>query len=182
MRSPVVIALAVACSIVSGCDRTPSPPRQTLNDPKDSNTAWRTGTPLSYQDAIKNGHCPIALPSEARNIQFVDFYAGFGGFSQHVRFEAPVETCREHAKRVLNAYNSKVTANFQRVRTSPAPLIPEHVQSVARSARSGQVVSRAAWFDIDEIQTGEAWGDDSGRGPVVFVDTERGIFYFRCTD
>lgn len=182
MRSRAIVPFGLACLILAGCEEKSSPPRYTVNDPKDANTTWRTSSALSYQEAIANGRCPISLPKDAKNIQFVDFYAGFGGFARYVRFEAPAEVCREHARVVLNEHNSKVTTESLRVRVVSEPLSLDRAQATARSAKSGEVVSQASWFDSDAIQKGEACGDGHSHTPEIFVDLERGVFYYRCTD
>jgi hypothetical protein len=174
------VLMVLAFLYLVGCKQ--SIPPYTVNDPKDANTCWRTEKPLNYEEAVANGHCPIPLPKEARNIQFVDFYAGWGGFSQHVRFEAPMEVCREQARAILNDFNSRQTQDSQRVEVTAKPLDWDHASSVARDANSWEVVSRAPWFDSDSIQKGEMWGAGRSHQPEVFIDLERGVFYYRRSD
>ena len=168
--------------MLAGCEERSSPVKYTVNDPKDANTTWRADKPLSYQEAKANGHCPISLPLEARNIQFVDFYAGYGGFAQYVRFEAPAAVCREHARLVLNEHNSKVTMKSLRVREVSEPMSEERAQAFAQLAKHGEEASRADWFNSDAIQKGEAWGDLGSSKPAILIDLERGVFYYICTD
>jgi hypothetical protein len=175
------VTFGLACLLV-GCEEKSAPVKYTVNDPKDANTTWRTDKPLSYQEAKANGHCPISLPPEAKNIQFVDFYAGYGGFARYVRFEAPAEVCSEHARLILNEHNSKVTMDSLRVRVVSEPLSEERARAFAESAKQGEEVSRAAWFDSDAIRKGEAWGDFGSHMPAILIDLERGVFYYRCTD
>ena len=76
MLTRAFMTFGLACLMLAGCEEKSSPVKYTVNDPKDANTTWRTDKPLSYQEAKANGHCPISLPPEAKNIQFVDFYVG----------------------------------------------------------------------------------------------------------
>lgn len=176
------VTLGLTCLMLVGCEEKSSPVKYTVNDPKDANTTWRTDKPLSYQEAKANGHCPISLPPEAKNIQFVDFYAGYGGFARYVRFEAPATVCREHARLLLNEHNSKVTMESLRVRVVSEPMSEERAQAFAQIAKHGEEVSQAAWFDSDAIRKGEAWGDLGSHMPAILIDLERGVFYYRCAD
>ena len=176
------VIFGLACLMLVGCEEKSSPDKYTVNDPKDANTTWRTDKPLSFQEAKANGHCPISLPPEAKNIQFVDFYAGYGGFSRYIRFEGPASVCREHARLLLNEHNSKITMESLRVRLVSEPLSEPRAQIFARSAKQGEEVSQAAWFDTDAIRTGEVWGDLVSHTPAILIDLERGVFYYRCAD
>ena len=176
------MTFGLACLMLAGCEEKSSPVKYTVNDPKDANTTWRTDKPLSYQEAKANGHCPISLPPEAKNIQFVDFYVGYGGFIQYVRFDAPVSVCREHARLLLNEHNSKVTMESLRVGVVSEPLSEERAQAFAQIAKQGEKESQSDWFDSDAIRKGERWGDLGSHKPAVLIDLERGVFYYRCTD
>lgn len=171
------VCLLSACSQKKPALQKVPVPKFTVNDPTDANTTWRTGKPLSYQEAIQNGHCPIPLPKEAKHIEFVDFYAGFGGFSQYVRFEAPIRICKEHAQQ-----NSKLNAESPLVQVTSLRLDPGRAQSVAQTAKTGEIVSQAPWFDSDAIQNGEAWGRGDSHTPEIFIDLDRGVFYHHCSD
>jgi len=180
-RSTIIIFAGIL--IILACCFEPSKFEYTINDPKDPNTTWRTEKPLTYAEAISFGHCPIALPKNATNIQYVDFYAGYGGFRTLVRFEAPVSTCREHAKKVLMTRNSIVTATNMKVRIGALALDKSIADSVASSARDGgEKVSRAPWFDADAIKNGEIWGEWGSHMPLILIDTNRGVFYYRLSD
>jgi hypothetical protein len=174
-RSLVLLGFIISC--LSGCD---TPPEYTINDPSDPNTAWRTMTPLSYAQAMANGHCPISLPKEARNIQFVDFYAGYGGLREFVRFEAPVQVCTAHAVTVINQFNSWSAS--LRVNTTAYPIDLLEAKEQTREAREFEPTSRAHWFDSDTIKNGRRWGSNSSHLPLIYVDLDRGIFYYTCTD
>ncbi len=173
--------MGLAALILAGCE-VKHGPKYTVNDPKDPNTTWRVDQPLDYQAAMRNGHCPISLPPEARNIQFVDFYAGWGGFSKCVRFEAPVEVCRERARAVIADHNSKHAREADKLPTTPSPLAGTLGESLRRNASLGEPVSQAPWFDSNAIQRGEVWGEDRSRAPIMLIDLDRGVFYYQIAD
>ncbi len=167
---------------LAGCSK-PSKIKYTVNDPKDPNTTWKTERPLTYAEAISFGHCPIALPGAATNIQYIDFYAGYGGFSQFVRFEAPVGICGEHAKKVLEACNRSQAGTNLLVLVSASAFDKSTAKSLARWARERvEPEARAPWFDADEINHGEIFGENGSHKPIILVDTDRGVFYYSLSD
>jgi hypothetical protein len=174
---------AAALLALTACGGKPVPARYTVNDPTDANTTWKSEKPLTYSEAASAGKCPLALPSTATNIQYINFYAGFGGYSQFVRFEAPVEDCRNHARKVLEARNARMTEASLRVSVAASPLAKSIAESLAREARQGvEEVARAPWFDADAIRNGEIWGERGSSKPIILIDTDRGIFYYSLSD
>lgn len=156
----------------------------TVNDPTDANTTWRSVQPLSHAEAVKAGRCPIPLPQDAAEIQYVDF-CGYGGFSRCVRFEAPVETCRAHAATVLTAFNQHLKAEHidAGAVVSPIPFNKSTAESVAGFIREQEhKAARVDWFDADSILHGEMWGDHDSHMPLILIDTDRGVFYYFISD
>ena len=43
-------------------------------------------------------------------------------------------------------------------------------------------LDRASWFDPDKITRGIYAGDSSSHKPEIWIDLDRGIFYFREND
>lgn len=192
-RPPVVAAAIVlgllACGYAGLVALTKSkverPIKHTVNDPSDANTTWRSVKPLSHAEAVKAGRCPIPLPPEATNIQYVDFYPGYHGSTQYVRFEAPVETCRGHAAGLLKSYNQRMEAmhNDFRVEVHAKPFGRSTAEAVARLIREEEEeTARVDWFDADAIVRGEMWGDHRSHAPLVLIDTDRGVFYYCISD
>ena len=189
-RPPLVTAL-LALTLMGGaflglrvCTRQMEKPVvPTINDPNDANTVWRADTPLSHAEALAKGKCPIALPSEASHVQYVDFYDY--GFMHCVCFEAPVAACRTHAATVMEAFNRQMQAshNDLRVDVQARPLDRDSAASAARLVREDVAeAARAAWFTPDTIVHGEVWGRRESHTPWVVIDTDKGVFYYLKTD
>ena len=55
--------------------------------------------------------------------------------------------------------------------------------SERRSRRSTEP-SRSAlpWFDPQSIRAGLVGGEEGGGQPVIWIDTNRGVFYYMCSD
>lgn len=183
MKLAFSLLLLLEIVALLGCGNPSSKSRYTVNDPKDPNTTWRTERPLTYAEAVSAGKCPIALPAGATNIQYVDFYAGYGGFAQFVRFEAAVEVCRDHARRLLQAHNANLTATNLMVAVQSRAFDKSLAESLARHAKVAvEEVARAAWFDVDAIAQGETWGEHRNHRPLILIDTVRGVLYYSKTD
>ena len=131
-----------------------------------------TPSPVSLKLARKK--CPIPLPESAFNIQY-GVWSYWQSSSSFVRFEAPVSDCMEHVETIFNRYVSifnltgvsiiKIT-NFQKYTHNPAIMVNFDV----------------SWFDIASISNGikfELEFDQPGRSsPTIYVDQNRGVFYY----
>lgn len=175
------LALLAVMALLNGCG-VQTTPIYTVNDPSDANTTWRSTKPLTFEEEKAIGKCPIPLPPEAIDIQYVDFYAGYGGFSRYVRFVAPLAVCQEHANRLISKHNTEQTQASLRVELNPKPLERDYGELLAASARSGETVAQAQWFDTDKIQNGIVWGNNQGHMPVVVIDRDRQVFYYLISD
>jgi hypothetical protein len=135
-----------------------------------------TPSPVSLELAEKN--CPISLPRSARNIQY-GVWSLWQASMTYVRFEAPVDDCLKHAEKVLNehvlSYNltgvSIVTnTDFQKPQNPGTPTKDFDV----------------SWFDVEAISGGiqfELKSDPNGvSSPIIYVDKNRGVFYYRYYD
>lgn len=185
MNTRTLIILAGGIFLLGGCDSKPPKVTYTVNDPKDPNTTWKSEKPLTYAEAISSGKCPLSLPDAATNIQYVNFYAGYTGFSTFIRFEAPVGVCRDHARKVLEAHNAGMgrTSPTLKVNVSASPFDQSMAKSLAQHAREGvEKVARAPWFDADAVRHGEIWGEHASSKPVILIDTNRGVFYYALSN
>ena len=182
-----IFATLAVMAILNGCGVQQSPPTQTpptytVNDPSDANTTWRSVKPLNFEEEDAIGKCPIPLPPEATDIQYVDFYAGFGGFRRYVRFVAPLAVCQEHTAKLIAKHNTEQTQASQRVEGDPKLLERLYGESLAASARRVESVAQAQWFDTDKIQNGIVWGDNRSHTPVVVIDRDRNVLYYQISD
>ena len=119
--------------------------------------------PTSAADA--EAYTGVPLPPEAKNIR-VAAYRQWIEYAQYVRFEAPVSVCLKYAAKVAPGSALQPVEIFQR-------------KLDARAPRQG--VLDLTWFDL------EAATNVVGRlaGPPeadIWIDQDRGVFYFRKTD
>ena len=132
----------------------------------------RYDTPLSYAQAIKEKDIDIPLPQSRRNINYA-MYGDWQAYQRFVRFEAPVEDCIHHIDIVL-AWDDKL---YKRTSSYPRMTV-----SGAEPHDGDRTMGRIPWFDVDKIRHGIYTGKASSHTPEIWVDTDRGIFYFFETD
>lgn len=136
----------------------------------------RYDKPLTYAQAIKEKDMDFPLPASSRNIYY-GMYADWQAYTRLVRFEAPVEDCLKHIDTVI-AWNDKIYG-----RTSSYPRVPvTHVDSVGAAW-----LDKTEWFDPEKLKRGIYVGESSGHTPEshtpeIWVDLDRGVFYFKETD
>jgi len=134
-----------------------------------------TPSPVSLDSAKKE--CPISLPSSASNIQY-GIWSLWQASMTYVRFEAPVRDCLEHAEKGLyedaKAYGLK-NATIVSSTNFPEPEPPNTLDDFD-----------VDWFDVKNLSNGikfelEPWLR-AGGSPIVYIDQERGIFYYSHFD
>jgi hypothetical protein len=125
-------------------------------------TIEETRGPVTREKALK--HCIISLPESARDVQYAWVVGGMQYTQQYVRFEAPVDDCYAQAKRILRT-NQPTFSKTSR------PLGPPSCEQL-----------HTKWFDVDKIAEGVVAGDGSDHGPQIWIDTQRGVFYYYLTD
>lgn len=125
----------------------------------------RFDKPMSYAEATNAGF-DFPLPASSHNVRFY-YHSEWIEYEFAVRFEAPVEDCKKQIPIVLawddKAYN----------RTSSYPII-----SVTNVGHQSSV----NWFDTDKITNGIYAGENGSHKPSIWIDQNRGIFYFMETD
>jgi hypothetical protein len=133
------------------------------------------------RDEVEGRLLPAELPAEATNIRFAE-RSEWVAYIMFASFEAPPETCRAYATRVLDEYNRQ-----RRGTTVPSELWPVGKppdNAVARldfpappemGKSEGLPVE---WFRPENITSGFEGGDR----PRVWVDMERGVFYYFTAD
>ena len=129
-------------------------------------------TPLPYAQAIKEKDIDFPLPPSSHNINYA-MYADWQAYQRFVRFEAPVEDCIRHIDAVI-AWHNKMNK-----RTSSYPRA--EVTSV-RPCGGDKTMGPTPWFDVDRIKRGLYMGEDSSHTPQIWVDRDRGVFYYYETD
>ena len=125
--------------------------------------------PLTVEQA-RQENCPIPLPDSARHVQFVYASGGLQALEILVRFEAPVDVCRGHIAIVFGANQPAVLPlQLTPIKSTPAP--EDH-----------DMVGRATWFDVERIKNGTSTGPAGDWEPQIWIDEDRGIFYYKLTD
>jgi hypothetical protein len=114
-------------------------------------------TPTNVQQARKFG-CPIPLPDSAKNIQFGTAGA-FKSYEYLVRFEASPEECRAFIKEQAVYLNAN--GDMTPIREAPQP--------------EEAMFGKTPWFDIQNIKRGEMMT----KGNEIWIDDDRGVFYYR---
>jgi hypothetical protein len=96
-----------------------------------------------------------------------------------VRFDAPVADCIATAKAILGNYNA----------ANPGDKIPgltefdnTHSSELAdpNDIASGELVT--PWFHPEQIKKGQIGGELGSFTPQVWIDTDKGVFYYRYED
>lgn len=118
--------------------------------------------------------CPIPLPPSAHNL-YVSQQGAWLAYHGEVRFHATVEDCVATAQRVHDEYAA-------RQRRSSAPPIEIDSERGIVPPRDGTGHRRKWWLNTDFIRKGLYYPGGGAWNPQIWVDTERGIFYFRVTD
>ena len=131
----------------------------------------RYDEPLSYAEATKAKHIDFPLPPSSSSIYYA-IYADWQAYTRLVRFDAPPEECLKHIDAVL-AWDNEVHK-----RTSIYPRI--QVTQVAHPGTG--FLTPTHWFTPETITRGIYTGEDSSHKPQIWVDLEKGTFYFKATD
>lgn len=108
----------------------------------------------------------LKLPPQATNIRAAQ-YRQWIEYAQYLRFEAPVDVCLQYASTVVPAAATQPADEFDLV-------------SQARLIRPG-AFEDFSWFDLDKAQNAVTAGGGPSQ-PQVWVDQNRGVFYYRKTD
>lgn len=123
-------------------------------------------SPLSKTEA--EVQCPIALPEGATNIQYT-VWSLWQASQIFVRFEAPAGVCLQHAEVVLLKYSGspgRTVTRTNRIGPIPMPLV---ISSTPLNL---------SWLDLPKFVAGVEFSLSTTPAPTVWVDTNRGCFYF----
>lgn len=135
---------------------------------------WQTSGPTPLQEA--STRCPIPLPATATNIQYAA-YRRWQAYEAFVRFEAPVVDCLAHVDKINKLHMDHHPPSDVRIRwkpIDPAALVLK-VSGLPSSMKT-------SWFDLQRIQRGQWIKGGGSHVPAVWVDEDRGLFYYHVTD
>ena len=122
-------------------------------------------TPQSAQAA--RAGCPIPLPDAASNVQYAVW--SFGEVEQSwTRFEAPAAVCLAHAESMVQPFRS-----LQGYAVTTTPIAEDTGVLCVLDPTEVDLT----WFDDCRSATGSVFRVTGGRAPVIWVDTENGVFY-----
>jgi hypothetical protein len=135
-----------------------------------------TPSPVSLGLAEKN--CPISMPQSATNIQY-GIWSLWQASMTYVRFEAPVDDCLKHAEKVLNEH--ALSCNLTGVSIVTNTDLPK-LPNPGTPAKNFDV----SWFDVEAISGGiqfELKSDPNrNSSPIIYIDQNRGAFYYKYYD
>jgi len=131
----------------------------------------RYDKPMTYEEASKEKDIAFPLPRSAHNIYY-GIYGEWQAYTMIARFDAPTQDCLKHIDAVL-AWDDK-TYN----RTSSYPRVTvTNVEPV-----DAGFLTPTSWFTPDKIAHGVHVGEGGSHVPQIWVDLDKGTFYFRETD
>ena len=117
------------------------------------------------------------LPTSASNIWYARSSVGLGGRAFLYRFDAPVVDCQAYAQLINQSNPDQENTNpiLSPLESSPTPIDHDFLhRAYGLKAKD--------WFDVENIHAG--W---EGRGhpahlASIWIDSERGRFYYYWTD
>lgn len=136
-----------------------------------SATVIRFDKPLTYAEASTNKDIDFPFPASSHDIYY-GFYADWQAYTRIARFEAPVQDCIHQIDTVV-AWDNRIYH-----RTSSYP----HITITNVAPQGAGWLKSASWFTPETITNGIYAGLDSSHTPQIWVDTNRGIFYFMEND
>ncbi len=127
--------------------------------------------PVSLEVARQELDMP--LPDGATNILYGQ-YAQWIAFEFMLKFEAPLDVCKSYAVALLERHNTnrpeaRVSTDLRELTVVPDPVPPAPPLNIS-------------WFDIHNIKKGFGAGAPGSHQPMIWIDAERNLFYYRYTD
>ena len=111
------------------------------------------------------------FPPGAHDVQYATRAGGLQNCESYVRLEAPVEECYALAAAIF-ADEAKHLPHY----TFPT------FQPVSHPPREKGGGLPIGWFDNDHIAKGAVAGEGWGWQSQIWIDDERGVFYYKVTD
>ncbi len=131
----------------------------------------RYDKPLTYKQAIKEKDIDFPLPASSHDIYYA-MYGDWQAYTRLVRFEAPVADCVKQVDAVI-AWDDKLykrTSAYHRFKVT-------HVD-----APGAGYLDPTPWITPGTIKRGLYAGKESSHTPEIWIDLDRGIFYFKECD
>ncbi len=131
----------------------------------------RYDNPLTYSQAMKESDIDFPLPASSSDIYY-GMYADWQAYTRIVRFTAPVEDCISHIDKVIE-WSDSISgrkSSFPRIKVTHVDL------------QGAGWLEPAAWFKPETITNGLYVGDNASHVPQMWIDLDKGIFYFSESD
>jgi hypothetical protein len=116
----------------------------------------------------------VVFPDSAHDIQFA-CYRQWIAIEDFIRFEAPIDDCISFAEQTIARHNS---AHPDRPIPGLSPITD--VGNSGEISRSTELSTE--WFDLAAIRNGFASGGVGSHMPQLWIDSDRGVVYFKYTD
>lgn len=123
-------------------------------------------TKLQTADEMREP-CPTPIPDTASNVQYAVW--SFGEVTQSwIRFEAPAADCLAHATSMVQHFR-----NREGYAVTATPIAEDTGVLCVLDPTEVDL----SWFEDCQDATGLVFRVSGGRAPVIWVDTNRGVFY-----
>jgi len=136
-----------------------------------------TERPLTVPEAV--AVCPIPLPISATEVYVASSRVGGFAGAHLVRFRAEEDVALSLAQLVIAKYNEG-ESGARVLSTMPTPI--ESGPKLPDLLAYRLAPERVPWFDVERIHRGYTLGAGGARQPWFWIDTERGLCYYRMTD
>ena len=140
---------------LTGCERSQSMPVK------------RYDKPLTYSQATNKADINFPLPPSAHDIYY-GTYGAWQAYGLVVRFDAPVRDCIKHIDTVLawDDRNYNRTSSYSRITVTNVEPVDAGFPTPVR------------WFTPEKITRGIYAGAFGPHTPRIWVDLDKGTFYF----
>ena len=135
------------------------------------NFVTKVDSPLSLEQARQDLKFP--LPDEASDIYYAHYHQMIS-YMFMVKFSAPIEICKSHAIDTIQRFNGN---NPDRQINLEFSAITEPLSS----AESNPILN-VTWFDAHNIKNGLMIGVMGAMQPMIWIDTDRNLFYYEIMD
>jgi hypothetical protein len=143
-------------------------------------TIYQSDQPETVEQARQRLARVLPLPDSAKKVQYALYYEWIA-VTELVRFEAPVEDCCAIAKQIVDQHNAKQPRGSWQM-PGLRPIVPDGQDRDRPTRVSDMPELSAPWFAPDTIRKGLVAGANGSHTPAMWIDSERGVFYYQYTD